>query len=36
VYTVNDPARMDELRRRGVAGVFTDVPSAMLAHRDAG
>ena len=35
VYTVNDPERMDELRKRGVAGVFTDVPSVMLAHRDA-
>lgn len=36
VYTVNDPGRMDELRKRGVAGIFTDVPSEMLKHRDAG
>jgi len=35
VYTVNDPLRMDELRRRGVAGVFTDLPSTLLRHRDA-
>lgn len=34
VYTVNDPERMIELHKRGVAGIFTDVPTAMLAHRD--
>jgi len=36
VYTVNDPARMFELRRRGVAGIFTDQPSAMLQRLHAG
>jgi glycerophosphoryl diester phosphodiesterase len=35
VYTVNDPLRMDELRKRGVAGVFTDLPNMLLRHRDA-
>jgi glycerophosphoryl diester phosphodiesterase len=30
VYTVNDTARMLELRDLGVAGVFTDVPGAAL------
>lgn len=34
VYTVNDLERARELRRRGVAGIFTDLPSAMLALRD--
>ncbi len=33
VYTVNDPARMEELQKRGVAGIFTDVPAKMLARR---
>ncbi len=31
VYTVNDVARMRELRDLGVSGVFTDVPSQALA-----
>ena len=31
VYTVNDPARMLELRGLGVSGVFTDDPRAGLA-----
>jgi glycerophosphoryl diester phosphodiesterase len=31
VYTVNDPARMLELRELGVAGVFTDDPRAARA-----
>jgi glycerophosphoryl diester phosphodiesterase len=31
VYTVNDPARMLELRDLGVDGVFTDVPGRALA-----
>lgn len=30
VYTVNDPERARELRRRGVSGIFTDFPSRML------
>jgi len=30
VYTVNDPGRARELRRRGVSGIFTDFPAAML------
>ena len=30
VYTVNDPARMHELRELGVAGVFTDDPRLAL------
>ena len=30
VYTVNDPARMLELRDLGVSGVFTDVPGVAL------
>jgi glycerophosphoryl diester phosphodiesterase len=34
VYTVNDLERARELRRRGVAGIFTDLPSAMLALRE--
>ncbi|MGH2934836.1 MAG: glycerophosphodiester phosphodiesterase, partial [Gaiellaceae bacterium] len=31
VYTVNDEARMLELRDLGVSGVFTDVPDRALA-----
>jgi glycerophosphoryl diester phosphodiesterase len=31
VYTVNDPARMLELRELGVTGIFTDEPRAALA-----
>jgi glycerophosphoryl diester phosphodiesterase len=31
VYTVNDPARMLELRELGVTGVFTDDPRGALA-----
>ena len=34
VYTVNDLERARELRRRGVSGIFTDLPSTMLALRD--
>jgi glycerophosphoryl diester phosphodiesterase len=34
VYTVNDPARMRELRELGVAGIFTDDPR--LARRTLG
>jgi glycerophosphoryl diester phosphodiesterase len=30
VYTVNDEARMLELQRLGVSGIFTDNPSLML------
>ena len=30
VFTVNDPERARELRRRGVSGIFTDYPSRML------
>jgi glycerophosphoryl diester phosphodiesterase len=30
VYTVNDPARMLELERLGVTGVFTDYPELAL------
>jgi len=30
VYTVNDPVRARFLRQNGVAGIFTDVPTAML------
>ena len=30
VFTVNDPERARELRRRGVAGIFTDYPSKMI------
>ncbi len=30
VFTVNDPARASYLRGRGVAGIFTDLPSKML------
>ena len=30
VFTVNDPRRARELRRRGVSGIFTDFPSPML------
>jgi glycerophosphoryl diester phosphodiesterase len=30
VYTVNDPARAQFLKQNGVAGIFTDYPSAML------
>ncbi len=31
VYTVNEPARMLELARAGVTGLFTDVPAEALA-----
>ena len=34
VYTVNDPERARELRRRGIAGIFTDLPAEMLALGD--
>ena len=34
VYTVNDLERARELRRRGIAGIFTDLPSQMLALLD--
>jgi len=33
VYTVNDPARMDELYALGVTGIFTDRPDLALARR---
>jgi glycerophosphoryl diester phosphodiesterase len=36
VYTVNDPVRMEELRKRGIAGIFTDLPTEMLKRRAAG
>jgi len=32
-YTVNEPARMEELARKGVTGMFTDVPDLLLAMR---
>ena len=32
VYTVNDTARARELRQNGVAGIFTDIPTRMLAE----
>jgi glycerophosphoryl diester phosphodiesterase len=35
VYTVNEPARMLELARAGVTGLFTDVPGEALACRSA-
>ena len=32
-WTVNDPARMEEMTRAGVSGMFTDVPDVLLAQR---
>jgi glycerophosphoryl diester phosphodiesterase len=34
-YTVNDPARMQQLTDMGVSGMFTDVPDVLLAQRPA-
>ena len=34
VYTVNDEARMLELRELGVSGIFTDYPGRALAALD--